>query len=366
MPSTKQLSDSKQSITIIDNNPEASGSSLYIVLPEQEARIITTIVQNSSFSITANATLQQLKSQGIGATIFKPLRDFLALVEQVRSETYLDTEGNMTIGIGLNIKNSDTKALFYELDPKRDWQFEKMQQIEHMPEPPLTPEEIDKLLLLTLTGVENKFGRFVGLTESLCSTLKNQTLNDTVFTGHKLIAMQSLIFNARTLIGKGFGSALQDMLKTQSDTQVLIEIIEESNRERIAGLQNRRLKEAGIFHGNPREVHTPWRQYQKLLQSSSNAFQLNAQPIFGLPVGQEEEQFIGGRTLIKIPGRSPETNNTLILGTFKEDKIAIQQGNEVGFLGNGDDVINIIGDGHHFIAGNAGFDIYNVSRVHCH
>lgn len=157
---------------------EKASDSPNIVLPPSDAKVVQAVLTEALTvpPISANQLLQTLKKDGVSSPAFKPLRDFLAQVEGVKYTTYKIAD-RMTIGIGLDIAppHNNTQALFYTLNPALGELFPQMQVTAGLPQPPLTDEQVDTLLWLTLMSISG--------------------LADTPFPYNQLIALQSLAYN---------------------------------------------------------------------------------------------------------------------------------------------------------------------------
>lgn len=328
-------------------------STLFATLPSVELKLLTPIVQQAvnSGSLSAQQLLQQLQNQGTSAPIFPPLRNYFAYVEQVRYQTY-SIDGDITIGMGLDLtKNSKSaEALFYALDPTRNWNFTYLFTEPGYPKPALNLSQVNQLFCLSITGVNNQDGSFIGYGSYLVSALGS--LSNTVFQANQLIALMSLVFNGgKGLIGSHMLQALTDMLKMNSDLEPLQQIIEYSNRKYNPGLQNRRLKDAAMFHGNGSDpeldVHITWRQYKRLLASQKTTqIKLIGGPVkWGVPTGQLQQSFVGNPNVTIFQSGNPNAvlNEPTYFGTPQNDSLILtanlDSGSPIFYGGDGSDIL---------------------------
>lgn len=360
-----------------------TSSAPYITLPKADIeKIDSIIVQTQSVGpLSATQLLKTLEFKGIASPEFLGLREFLGYVEGVRYVTYKDSVEVMTIGIGLNIQypeRNNAQALFYNINTALGDEFPKMQKQEGLPQPPLTSSEVDKLLYLSLIGATykdatGKIIQFEGYIKRLIAALHAHGLADVPFKYYQLIALQSLVFNAPALVGKNLCEALTEMIEGDpyGELNVLIEITECSNRHDDIGLSNRRLKEAALFHGNSANVHLSWREYTRLIAHKETAPPATL-PKYGLPMGQNQDDYVGKEVVTIDPGRDHPTtsNNTIYFGSRSQDRIAtVDEGSKVLLGGDGDNFLTISDSEAtytyesrtHYLAGNRGYDLYNLT-----
>jgi hypothetical protein len=294
-------------------------------------------------AMSAQQMLAQLREHGINAPVFPALRAYIGYVEEPCQWTYDDgtqgscknpippIRGKVTIGIGLNLSAHPTAGtLFKVLNTTRDWHFDEMRTHLRLPQPPLNtidPTEIDRLFVLTLTGVHNaKIGpSFTGLMEQLIHQLDldGDNLSNMSLTVHQLIALQSLAFNVPTLVGKGLRSALKE-LTTKGPMNALIEI-DEIYKNMEIGLAHRRLKDVAMFLGDTR-VAIPYRQVMKLLEANLKR-PLSNLPGYPLPFGDLHTGFRGNATVTVEPGRGDYHDNKIYYGSTGNDYL-VHQGAE--------------------------------------
>ena len=261
-----------------------TSNNLFVTLPKEETEIIRKNIVDAKElgKLSANMLLQQLKEQGCAARVFKVLRSQLVIDEDVHNQTYkVRGETFTTIGIGISLEFDEAEDLLHAVDPS--WDFKKMRETEGLPKKPLSGEEIDQLLLLSLLGVK----RYYGHTQALIDQLKD--LAAVPFEAYQLIALQSTCFNVHGLIGKGMADALRKM-PVHGDLPPILELMEESNKKLSDGLQNRRLKDSALFHGrddHPKlDVHLHLRQYLKL-RKEMRPLLIPKELVWKLPIGDE-------------------------------------------------------------------------------
>lgn len=233
--------------------------------------------------LTAKQFLNELRTNtnGYQSKLLQGIFDFLTILEKKMYQTYTDSRGDMTIGVGLDIQpplHNDAEAVLLNVNP--NWDFKDMQTYENRPEPPLKSNEIMQILYYTLIGAQyhspdDRTVKFKGKTEDLIDHLNSNVagLADVPFSPHQLIALQSLAFNQPNLIGKNICKALEAFSENKDPMDVLLQIMECSNKlydkdgtakKDTNGLQNRRLKEAGMFLGDPKAVHLSYRQFKRI------------------------------------------------------------------------------------------------------
>jgi hypothetical protein len=181
------------------------------------------------------------------------------------------------------------------------------------------------------------------------------------------LALQSLVFNNPSLLGPSLSEKLAELSKDGIDLNCILEILECSDKDLSPGIANRRLREAGLFHGNPVDIHLTWRQYQRIAAEHS-VEPIGGPVIYGLPTGQDQITFSGtAKEPITIPGPSCHAEDKLFYGTQKPDTFnGINSGSKVIFGGDADDEIisikqtNLNEASYHYFAGNNGTDIYDL------
>ena len=275
--------------------------------------------------------------------------------------------GIMTLGVGLNVANSDAAAVVYAVDPSLN--FKTLQSSTGQPQPPLTDKEITDMLYYTLVGVTNSAGTFGGELPALIAKLEKAGLADKPYPLTQLITLLSLAFNNPSLIGDGLISALQ----ANDDLSVLMEITEYSNKDLSVGISIRRLKEGGFFH-NLDDIFLTWREYWKLCLSAE---QYHYPPHYfsthALPKGNDQSVFLGGSTITTIAGRDEKKLDTLTYGTTSDEVLVVENvgatssnpGHKVIFGGDGNDLMQVTPTDsykhYHFMAGGNGYDRYDIS-----
>lgn len=180
-------------------------------------------------------------------------------------ENHMSAEsyGCVTLGIGLNLNISSSKAVVLTVRPSID--FEELKTNFGEPHPPMSQDEIEQMFLLTLTGASYDGTTYDGVVPQLIQMLKSNQLDIKPFPFNQLVALVSLTFNGEALIGPNLKTALE-----KDDTLgALIQIVEESNKEDNIGLANRRVKDGGMYY-NLDGVYIPWREYAELCMSSES------------------------------------------------------------------------------------------------
>lgn len=362
-------------------------SHLNIKLSAEDINTINECIEKTQGidDLSARGLLSELKAKGMNAPIFSPLYKFFSSVEDVKKRTYIDSAGDMTIGIGLDIQSpahDNAEALFHALNPDRDWNFSQMQTEINMPVPELVDVEISELLLLTLIGATypEKDMTYPGQTEKLITSLEKHDLADVKFKPNEMIVLQSLSYNANSLIGDGLCNALKQYKLTGDFRPVLVQIVDCSNRlysketgKPIAGtngLENGRLKNAGMFCGHPEKVHISYRKYFQieaaLKELGQTVVPQNGEPIYGSPYADEGATYEGGSQLQTFPGCAD--NDPSYYGTWSDETLNIKNGSTVTYSGRGNDC-NVMAEkpenvdstiDYPYLAGNSDFNIYKL------
>lgn len=375
-------------------NQATAAATLYVTLPANDVRKMQTMLGKirGLKKFSARGLLQELTSAGMQTDLFSVLREFLIYGEGFHSQTYL-INGHITIGVGLDltVHPVDSKALFYELDPERDWDFAHMMQQTGFPVPALTEQQVNKLLYFTLVGVSNDVGSFRGLMQQFIARLASGDLADALFHPYQLIAMQSMAFNAPGLIGPGLMMALKTMLGSDSDILPLMDIMHCSNANKDAGLQNRRLKEVAMFHGDVTDIQLTRQQYFHLVKANPkrNFKLLGGIPYAGLAVNHDEQFFHGDNSVPALITTTANCGSSIQYGSQHADEIILNDANilvdqqtgqrffvrssesiNVMFAGDGDDTL-ILADpvfrpphAYSYLAGNRGYDIYRMASLY--
>lgn len=372
----------------------AYATTLYVTLPPNDVRKIQTMLGKirGLKKFSARSLLQELMSAGVQTDLFSVLREFLVYGEGFHSQTYL-INGHITIGVGLDltVHPVDSKALFYELDPKRDWHFSRMMQETGFPVPALTEQQVNKLLYFTLVGVSNHVGSFRGLMQQFIARLALGGLADALFHPYQLIAMQSMAFNAPGLIGPGLMMALKTMLESSNDILPLMDIMHCSNANKDAGLQNRRLKEVAMFHGDATDIQLTRQQYFHLVKSNPRKILklVGGVPYAGLAVNHDEQFFQGDNSMPALITTTANCGSAIQYGSQHADEIVLNDANilpdpptgqrffvrssesmDIIFAGDADDTL-ILADpvfrsphAYSYLAGNRGYDLYRMASFY--
>lgn len=333
--------------------------------------------------ISANQLLAQLRS---GMTpIFRGLEIFLSLVEGVKIRSYR-IYGRMTIGIGLDLENSEAEAVIIATNKKfgLSLNYKDLRDNEERPINGLEPDQINYMLWLALVGVTEKRPdgstvTFPSHTQGLVNLLNKNCgdgFADIPFKANQLIALQSMVYNAGVntdLIGKNLCAGLRAILKTGDDTAALEQILEYSNRKKEVGIANRRLIEAGLFHGDPsaKEIHSYWRPYKRIQPSIfprlAYGDPTDDLPHYPLPSGLQHQTFVGNSSVVVIPGPDDAQLDTTVLGSNRADRLTATNSSSVLLGGDGDDILSVpdftvttnYTPRYPYLAGNNGFDTYS-------
>ncbi|TAK73142.1 MAG: hypothetical protein EPO11_08890 [Gammaproteobacteria bacterium] len=345
--------------TLTQEGAEDRLSTVQETLSEIEASGIT--------QLTAKDLQKELENNGMESHLFKAIQIFLenANMEGLSPTTYYDQHdkngnpaGDLTIGIGLNLNVSTTPlALFYKAMPDVTWDKESTQPghegkigiliDEHLPDKTygdefynpddktngLSTDQVYQMLYYTLIGAQNvpsetgKTYTYPGQINKLNSVLKKYQLDKQSFTPNQLIALLSLTYNRSSLFGKELAARLKDMLDSKNDGAVLLEMIECSNRNAqtcksgVNGVQNRRLMEAALFHGDPKIVAMTTQQYNVLKKNCAG----KGYDFAGIP---NHYVLLGDYTNSDspqppVPGSSCHPNSTIYLGTNHQDHFGV-------------------------------------------
>lgn len=278
--------------------------------------------------------------------------------------------GHMTIGIGflLDPDSNARKQVIATIDKRIE--YEKLATEECQPKDGLTDSQIKLLFWLTLSAKGLPEFESSCLVQQLIDKLKQCDLEDMPMKPWQLLALQSLVFNSPTLLGPGLCERVKETLKTGNDISPLMEIIECSNGFSPPGTgeQDRRLKEAGLFHGNPSDVALTIRQYE-IIKLKNHGYKIRL--IGGIPqpspAGDYQQEYVGPNFLPPpIEGSSCDGDKTYFGSNGKDTFSGVTNANVV-FAGSGDDTIKFTTtksskrEDFIYLAGNAGTDIYSFS-----
>ena len=323
-------------------------------------------------------SVMQNKNSGL----YLSTKKFLTLIEKSRSQTYL-IDGDMTIGIGFDLTaNSQTSnGLLACQEILSNMGLDYNLAIHGVGYPPngLTLSNIDTLFSYSLNGYVDQSGvnLLTAKTKLLYLKLISNGFDDySILPMRYVVALQSMAFQNINLIGSGLCNAIKISLQTGNDLNAVTEIIEHENRldaTDVAGIQNRRLKEAAMLHGNPSDVHLSYRQYMKIKNYLSSQG-IEVVPINGDPtdypttIGQPQLTFGGDPEPVQIANDIDPIN----FGTAKRDEMNLEgQKNPVALGGNDDDVMNTANssvfdekgkseNSFPYLAGNLGNDFYQI------
>jgi hypothetical protein len=362
-------------------------SPLYSVIPTTDRKTLDTILGSiQGMNVLGSEVVTQLSN----SIYFQAVYDFLVLVEGFNRTSYLDSAKKMTIGIGFNLIQAGAQEVMVNGLGFTVEEFIQMQTHEGYPLGGLSDEQIQEILKYAL-GCPGLPVYLVGKAQILhdrLASFKSFNLLNYQFTANQIIALQSMAFQNEDLIGTGIEGALQNMQECEAklppakdcDTQPLIQIMEQSNggKDRLnVGIQNRRLFECGLFHGNPADVHLDYRQLQKINSARPGQFTLVGPPVkWGTPAGDAEAGFTGGANIVKLPGLDPQGLDATYFGTPQMDSFStLSGGSRVIFSGGGDDIMDGLSPmkasdtnetSAHYLAGNGGLDTYWVGKIAGH
>lgn len=338
--------------------------------------------------ISLNQLIKDLRTFGQQSRYFTPFRNSIALVEGACEVTYndanggcskpapeaIDDAGNMTIGIGLNVKGIDQSAalqsLFYAIDSQRSWQFPLMAINIDQPNPALTSAQVDQLFLLTLIGTDLYNGILNDINDHFPTGLA-----DAVFPANQLVAIVMLGFNnADALIGSNLCEGLVELEKNPNDpyalTKTLIEMVEHSDvlaGKPNAGLLNRDVIQACIFMGATSKAHASYRAVWDVLANDDYPNRpLNGANTHALSILDYEKSFVGGADVFTLDGTDKLKLNTAKFAAASGSTIEMAaDGSKVWIGGKSADTLRLTAGagngGYHFMAGNGGINSYVVT-----
>ncbi|GEM_PF-4526228 len=328
--------------------------------------------------LTANEFQKELKDKGMNSHLFQATQIFLESVEGLKNETYYDKHdkagnpiGDLTIGIGLDLTKSQTSALALFYKPMPDVTWDKESKInpgkiailtdEHLPDESygdefknhLSEDQIYEIFYYTLIGVKNVSSEtgttytYPGQIPRLIKILNQGGLGNYFFTPNQLISLLSLSFNSPNLIGPELIARLQELKDTGNDGSALLEIIECSNKNAnaciagVVGVQNRRLMEAALFHGDPEIVAMTMQQYNWLKKNCAGKDYAYVGSPSPYVIADYEKNYTGSDSAQPpVSGSSCHPTSTTYLGTNQPDKIEpTSNSNQTVFGGAGKDTV---------------------------
>lgn len=309
----------------------------------------------SDLPIQGGRVLQELTPNSI---LLKGMSRYLTYAEGDGSslgrkgQTYRDSRGYMTIGIGLRLQGIPTAKLILdamnERFPGLDLNYDNLIQAEGRPEQPLTDEQMQYMLYLTLVGVKG----YPGHTAILQRALSKPDLSNKYFKLQHIIALQSLVYNGgEQMIGEGLEAAL----KEEDFNKAITEIVELSNRPYdkhtgqpkpdANGIQNRRMLEANLF-SFPAMASLTWRQFGRIRDAfrelGDTLRPINGKPIRAISYTDAQDNFVGNDKFPIIePGTKPYLSDFVCFGTKNPDELKFSPliGGPVIFGGGGKDAI---------------------------
>ncbi|MCD6047943.1 MAG: hypothetical protein K0S08_1590 [Gammaproteobacteria bacterium] len=264
-----------------------------------------------------------------GGPTYQAFQSLMILFEGKSGQTYDDGQGNMTIGIGLNLKNPVTEAIIIAVNKKfgKTYDYKQLASTEGLPPfPGMSFDEIAYMFYLSLIGVteqrpDGSMVTFSGEINALIGKLKDAGLDNTPFPANQLAALLSMSFNSPGLIGDNLLQALTAFSKEPSDliamNNVLIEIVERSNKDNTAGVANRRVMEAGVFLGSADKIHMSHRAVRAVLAVDPGR-PLNGEDRYALPTGEVEKTWEGGATVVTEDGTDASHYNKITYGSTVE------------------------------------------------
>ncbi|MCD6047945.1 MAG: hypothetical protein K0S08_1592 [Gammaproteobacteria bacterium] len=359
---------------------------LLVDLQGQEYSVVANVAKQFSSLPQQNVRdfLKFFQSMDISSTNFQAFQALMSQFEGAVGHTYFDGEGNITIGIGLNLANPEAEAVIIAVNQKFGTSY-SYSDLSTLPVPKpskdLTYDQVSYMFYLSLIGVteqrpDGSTVTFSGELNALISKLATAGLDNTPFAANQLASLLSLAFNSPTLIGENLLEALTGLSQAPTDLialeNVLVEIGERSNKydkDSAAGVANRRVMEAGVFLGSADKIHMSHRAVQAVLAVDPDR-PLNGEDRYALPTGEVEKTWEGGATAVTEDGTDASHYNKITYGSTQADKIPVDtsgNGSKVVLGGDGDDQLTLTAAdspttaGAHYLAGNKGWDSYHIA-----
>ena len=154
------------------------------------------------------------------------LKDFIKKHEGEKFKVYDDEPGNPTIGAGFNLNSPDASNILGQMGLNRQ---ELLQGKE------ITPEQSNELL-----------DRKIDAHQVLLERLRQKDFPNSEIYPNEQDALDSLMYNSPKLIGPN----MRQHLEANDDTEAAREIMLKSNRDKVPGIQKRRLEEAEMYAGD--------------------------------------------------------------------------------------------------------------------
>ena len=201
--------------------PPAEG----LTTPVQDAEDTGSFIKDTINNVTKYAGVKAFDTKG--QTYEKDRFQFITAEEGYRDSVYKDSRGLRTIGYGFNLDdpgNFNMAGKVLGVSPK------EMQNIRNGRKN------------ITIRQAQVLFEASVGQAENIVNT----RLKGVPLRSNQRVALVSMAYNSPSLIGPKITAAL----KNGNGDAVMHEILNNSNRRKIRGLQKRREREAGMFKGN--------------------------------------------------------------------------------------------------------------------
>ncbi len=352
---------------------------LNAVLPSSVVNALKPLIQSAIdlVPITAKDLFYEIQNNGTSSNYFEPISEFFGYIFGNYSQTVM-VDGHLMVGNGIDLTaNPNAIALFYAMDPDQNW--ENILTGPGEPESPLTTDQINQLLCLSLIGVSNSNGTFNGYLVEL-----NECLGDLAgqpFVVNQLFAITSTICIRNGTAPAYMELAMQDMLDNNWDLLPVGAIIDYSNIYASIVKQNQLLEIASMFHAklsaSDLDVYLTYQQKERLLLANPNQqVKVVGGPVKrGIPIGNlQEKSYTGFKNITRIKGLNPDkySEDSNIFGTPQRDflnyvsQYLTDSNSAAIFGGEGDDVITVdFGVSSEvkklnafFGAGNEGFDSY--------
>lgn len=183
---------------------------------------------------------------------FSKIKSFLKNQEGYSDDVYQDTEGNPTVGYGSNLRSPEVSGHLEEMG------IDKQRVLAG--EDTLSPEEAE---LLKQKQIEDK--------QQFLENVRKKDFPNAQISPEQYTALTSLAYNSPQLIGP----QLRALLNENRPQDVAKEILLRSNKDKVPGLQKRRLEEAKMYSGEdfPNVVKTLTPEEIKEIRTIINGIQ---------------------------------------------------------------------------------------------